>query len=134
MTAMASWPMRAAAKPQPLGHSLDGLAAGADRAGVLDPEPPHVLRRRGLERPAQRDHLTTTTLVPSPGFGRQLELVDQPPGAAQAEAEAVAGGPAVGQGQVDVGDARALVGEADPEAAPAGAFVTTSTRARPPPP
>src|SRR6185437_5364833 len=55
-------------EPQPFGHILDGLAAGGHRAGVLNPEPPHVLRRRGLQRPAQRDHLTTTTLVPLPGL------------------------------------------------------------------
>src|SRR6185437_13944715 len=50
-------------------------------------------------------------------LGGQLELVDQPPRAGQTEAEADTRTPAVGQGQVDVRDARALVGEADPDAA-----------------
>ena len=49
-------------------HRQDGVAAGGHGAGVLDPEPSHVLGRRGLQRPVQRDHLTTTTLVPLPAL------------------------------------------------------------------
>src|SRR6266700_3654453 len=44
-------------------------------------------------------------------LGGQLELVDPPPRAGQAEAEPVASGPAVGQSQGDVGDPRTFVGE-----------------------
>ena len=41
-------------KLQSFGQSLDGLTAGGHRTGGLDPDPSHVLRRRGLERPVQR--------------------------------------------------------------------------------
>ena len=63
---------------QPARHRQDGVAAGGHGAGVFDPEPSHVLGRRGLQGPVrrgpvrrgpvQRDHLTTTTLVPPPAL------------------------------------------------------------------
>src|ERR1700733_3893562 len=48
--------------------------------------------------------------------GRDVELVDQPFGAAQPETQALAAGIAVGHRQFHVGDAGALVGEGQPHA------------------
>ena len=50
---------------------------------------------------------------PGPGRRRDLELADQPLGAAQPQPEAVRGGEAVAHGHRDLGDARPLVVEVD---------------------
>src|ERR1700749_1493902 len=49
-------------------QGLGRAAAGGGRAGILDSQPAQVSGGLGDERPAQRDHLTTTTLVPAPGL------------------------------------------------------------------
>src|SRR6185437_14756508 len=55
-------------EPQPARQGLGGATAGGGRAGVLDPQPAHVARHLGDQRRAQRDHLTTMTVVPVPGL------------------------------------------------------------------
>src|SRR5580692_7200839 len=52
---------------KPIRHRQPRAPARCYRAGILDPDPPHVLTGRSPHRPAQRDHFTTTMLVPAPG-------------------------------------------------------------------
>ena len=59
------------------------------------------------------------TVVPSPGRGLDVELVDEPPRARQPEPEPAAGRVAVGQRALEVGDPRALVARDHPHAAAA---------------
>jgi len=50
------------------------------------------------------------------GCGVQFKLVHQPLGAGQAQAQAAAGGPAVGHRQLEVGDARPFVAKGQAQA------------------
>ena len=73
------------------------------------------------------------TVVPSPGVDMIVEFVRQPLGAAQPQPEAAAGRVAVRQGQLDVGDARALVVKVSRSRA-ARRRAAISMRTLPPPP
>ena len=84
----------------------------ADAAGVVHRE------TRVWTRAADHFHRVMLTQVPWPGADCDLELVHQPLAARQAQAHAAARGPAVGQRQADVGDARPLVLEVQAQAAP----------------
>ena len=74
------------------------------------------------------------TRVPSPSAESISNSLDEPLGAAQAEAEAAAGGVAVAQRQLDVGDAGPLVLEDQPQALAARRPPAISSRTVPPPP
>ena len=73
-----------------------GAAAGGHDAGVLDPEPSHVLAPASVASSApvrrgefERDHLTTTTPSLLPASGGQLDLIYRPPASGQAEAKSL---------------------------------------------
>ena len=88
---------------RPASHLVEAAARRASCARMrAAPRRPGWRRRMGNARwvqPAIYFHRVMLTRVPSPGCGVDIELVDQPLAAGQAQAHAAAGGPAVGQRQ-----------------------------------
>ena len=96
--------------------------ASRDLARVVDGNRDHHAFQRAI-----------VILVPTPSFEFDREFVRQPLGAAEPEAEARAGGEAVLQGLLDVGDAGTAIleGQRKPRRPPSS---ITSMRTSPPPP